>query len=422
MMPGVSGPEKLGPVDALFTATSAVCVTGLVVVDTGTAFTVPGQIIILCLIQLGGLGMMTFSLFIIILIGKRSSLRDELAVRGTFSHLHGQSVKELVRSILLITFSVELIGAVLLFFIWAGDYPTAKAAYLAIFHSVSAFCNAGFSLFPDSLIGYKTNAAVNIVMIFLIVIGGIGFIVIKDLQALAFRKPHRLTLHSKLVIWTTLVLGAGGAIVFLFMEWDNVLAGLPLADKFIISFFQAITPRTAGFNSIDYNHLTNTTLLMTIFFMFIGGSPGSTAGGVKTINLTILLGLAVNRFRGFSRVNMFKRSVPDENVARSLTIILAAISVVTICLVCLLSTETAHLDHTTTRDMFLKLFFETVSAFGTVGLSMGMTGDLTAWGKVIIILTMFLGRVGPLTLALALTNRSRPGRTYHYGSEEVMVG
>lgn len=423
MLPCMTGPAGLDWVDAFFTATSAVCVTGLVVRDTGTAFALPGQVAILVLIQLGGLGIMTFSVFFYRLAGREISLRDELAVRESLTNLPTQNTVGLVRSVVLLTLAIEGLGALFLFSFWVQDHTALRAASLAVFHAVSAFCNAGFSPWPDSLARYETHLGVNFVFIALIVAGGLGFVVLRELGRLRPKTPRlRLSLHAKVVCWTTLILVISGMLIFLVMEWDNVLGGLGFKDKVVVSLFQAITPRTAGFNTVDFAHLTNTSLLATIFFMFIGGSPGSTAGGIKTVTLALIIALALSRYRGFSKVNLFRRSISGETVTRGLTITLLAISVIGLALGLLLTTETIHLDHPQTRDTFIELLFETVSAFGTVGLSMGATPDLTAWGKLIIILTMFLGRVGPLTAAMALMTRARKDRTYNFGREEVMVG
>lgn len=422
MVPGMTGPIGLKYIDALFTATSAVCVTGLTVVDTGTAFAFPGQAAILAMIQLGGLGIMTFSVFFYRLAGRSVSLWSELAVRESLSYHPDQDVSGLVRSVIVWTLMIELVGAILLFIAWSNDYPPLEAVYLSVFHSVSAFCNAGFSLWADSLTRYRTHLGVNLIVVALIVAGGLGFIVLTELGAMSYIRRRRLTLHSKLVLWTTGLLILGGTAMFMTLEWDNVLKGLGFKDRFAISLFQAITPRTAGFNTIDFSHLTNATLLMTIMFMFIGGSPGSTAGGIKTVTAALMASLAVSRWRGFSQPNVFRRSVPGEIVSRALTIVLISGAVVAVSVTLLLITQTWDMDHTQTRDLFVQLVFETFSAFGTVGLSMGATGNLTVMGKLIIIVTMFMGRVGPLTVALALMRRSAEGKNYHYGSEDVMVG
>ncbi len=422
-LPGCTGPDGISWIDSLFTATSAVCVTGLVVVDTGTAFSLPGQAVILAMIQLGGLGLMTFSVFFLRLVGRNVSLRDELAVRDSLSYTPTHDISELVRSAILYALTIEGLGALLLFINWSRDFPPLQALWLAVFHSTSAFCNAGFALWPDSLTRFRNDLGVNLIFIALIITGGLGFIVIRELAGLFRRKRrYRLSLHTKIVLWTTLILLAGGTAAFLTLEWHNLLAGMSLNDKLGISIFQAVTPRTAGFNTVEFAHLTNATLMMTMILMFIGGSPGSTAGGVKTISLALIAGLAVSRFRGFTQVNLFRRRVPSEIVSRAFTIVLGAIVVIIAALTLLMITETGDVDHTQTRDIFMQLMFETVSAFGTVGLSLGETPNLSVWGKLIIIMTMFLGRVGPLTAALALMKRSAQGKNYHYGSEQVMVG
>jgi len=421
-LPGLTGPAGIDFIDALFTATSAVCVTGLVVVDTGTAFTLPGQLVILALIQLGGLGIMTFSVFFYTLVGRGVSLRDELAVRGSFSHQTAQDVAALVRVVVIWTLIIEAAGALGLFYFWIWDHSAGRAAYLAVFHAVSAFCNAGFSLWSDSLTGYRTHFGVNLIFVALIIAGGLGFVVLSELPKLGRKSRSKFSLHSQIVTVTTLTLIVSGTMIFLALEWNNALKDLVFHHKFIVALFQAVTPRTAGFNTVDFAHLTNTTILMTILLMFIGGSPGSTAGGIKTVTAALLVSLGLSRARGFSRVNIFRRSLPDEVVSRGLAILLVASAVITLALALLLVSETGHLDHTQTRDAFVKLFFETVSAFGTVGLSMGITPELTLLGKFIIILTMFVGRVGPLTVAMALLSRARRPRAYNYGAEKVMVG
>ena len=421
-LPGMTT-KPLSFLDTLFTATSAVCVTGLIVVDTGTAFSGWGQGVILVLIQLGGLGIMTFSVFLYKMIGASVSLRDELAVREALAYSHEQDAVSLVRSVVLLTLAVEAVGAAILFFLWLGDYSAGRAAVLAVFHSVSAFCNAGFSLFPDSLTRYANSGAVNFTVIGLIIIGGLGFIAIRDI---CWPKPNktkrRLSLHTKVVLAASLSLLLLGWLVFIAMEWNNVLAGRSMVDKMTVALFQSVTTRTAGFNTVDFAHLSNPSLLTSMLLMFIGGSPGSTAGGVKTVTFALLVAMGISRLKGFSRVNIFHRSVPNEVVTRSLTIILVAILVVGMAFGALLVFETGGMDHMQTRDFFVELLFETISAYGTVGLSMGVTGGLTSVGKVVIILTMFLGRVGSITVAMALLEKFRKSKSYNYGPEDLMVG
>ena len=423
LLPGMTEePEGLSVVDALFTATSAVCVTGLIVVDTGTAFTLTGQLVILGMIQLGGLGIMTFSIFFLRLAGIGSSLKSELAVRSSLSLSPQHDIFNLVKSVVLFTLIFEAVGALLLTVAFAFEYSPFQAFYLAVFHAISAFCNAGFSLFSDSLTRFQENVWVNLVVMTLIVSGGLGFIVMVELTGLRPKKRIRLSLHSKIVIVTSMVLVFYGAVVFWVLEWHNVLGGMGLPGKIVTGLFQSVTTRTAGFNTVNFDHMTNTSLVTAIFLMFVGGSPGSTAGGIKTITLAVVVAMVVSRFRGFSRANLFRRSITETTIARCAAVVLIGLAVVGIAFSLLLITQTGEIDHTRTRDTFLQLLFETVSAFGTVGLSMGVTGQLTSLGKVIIILTMFLGRVGPITVGLAMMSPPGSEKRYNYGSEEIIVG
>ncbi|MFH1135868.1 MAG: TrkH family potassium uptake protein [Pseudomonadota bacterium] len=421
LTPGMATTD-LAFVDALFTSTSAVCVTGLVVLDTGRDFSLPGQLLILALIQLGGLGIMTFSVLLYKIMGRQTSMRDELAVRDSLSFFPAQDFNALVKTVFFWTFAIEGAGALLLFVFFQPALSTGQAAYAAVFHSISAFCNAGFSLWTDSLTAFQTNLGVNLVIITLITAGGLGFIVLAELGRFRSKNISRLSLHSLIVLSTSLALVVVGTLAFLALEWNNVLRSLPWNDKLIVSLFQAVTPRTAGFNTVDFNHLTNASILITIMLMFIGGSPGGAAGGVKTVALAIILAMAVSRYRGFSKVNIFRRGVPDGAVSRGLTVVMVSLGVVLAALALVLTIQTGGNDHTQTRDAFIRLLFETVSAFGTVGLSMGATAELTVWGKLVIIGTMFLGRVGPLTVVLALTHRAGEGKAFNYGTEEIMVG
>ena len=420
--PMTTAQGSLGLLDALFTATSAVCVTGLAVLDTGRDFTTAGQLVVLLLIQLGGLGIMTYSVFFLRMMGGSSPLGLELALRESIPATPKHDVPGLARTVVLLTLSVELIGFLLLMVFFLQDLPAGEAAYAALFHSISAFCNAGFSLWSDSLTRYADHIGVNITVMGLIVAGGLGFVVINEL--IRFRRgPRRsLSLHSRIVLTTTAILISLGFFAFLSLEWNNVLAGRGSVERVLVALFQAVTPRTAGFNTADYALMTNSTLLITIFLMFVGGSPGSTAGGVKTVSIALLMAMAVSRFRGFSKVNVFRRSVSDAAVGRAVAVVLMAFTVVFIALALLMITETNLTNHVNTRDDFVKILFETVSAYGTVGLSMGETRGLTGPGRAIIIVCMFLGRVGPLTLGLAMMGRSAAARPYNYGKEDVIVG
>ncbi len=415
-------------IDALFTATSAVCVTGLVVVDTGNYFTGFGQGLILGLVQVGGLGIMTFSVFFYMLLGAKVSLKQRLVVQNSFSHYgrYGKSdVVSLLSSIFLYTFLIEGVGALLLFFCWSKDYPFSVAWFYAAFHSISAFCNAGFCLFSDSLVRYRDTWCVNFVILALIVAGGLGFIVLQDIINLVTKRNGkvrpRLSLHSKIVLSSTLFLIVGGAVLFFVLEIDNVLVGVPVGGKVLSSFFQSITCRTAGFNTVDLYYLANPTLFIFIILMFIGASPGSCGGGVKTINAAILVIMAKNRLKGNDEGEVFKRTIPRETLSQAITIIISAVVLISIIACLLMISETGHHPHPETRGKFLEYLFETVSAFGTVGLSMGVTSKLTTVGKVLIIVMMFLGRIGPLNLAYSLARRGGK-KKFQYGEEKVLIG
>jgi trk system potassium uptake protein TrkH len=297
------------------------------------------------------------------------------------------------------------------------------ALYFSLFHAISAFCNAGFSLFSDSFVGFQTNIPVNLSLTSLIILGGIGFIVLKEMVGIGFRKntPLRISLHSKVVLTTTAALIILGTLFIFFIERDGSLLKFPLGEQILISYFQSVTSRTAGFNTIPMVGLSNATLFLLIIFMFIGASPGSCGGGIKTTNLATLVSLAVNRYKGRERANLFKRTIPHETVSRSVSIILASVLAVTIITVFLLITQLGDLSHMESRGLFLDYLFETVSAFGTVGLSMGVTTKFDTAGKLIIIAMMLLGRLGPLTLAFAMARRVKKSEL-QYAEENIIVG
>lgn len=418
--------SPVSPLDALFTATSATCVTGLVVVDTGSRFSAAGQTVVLLLIQLGGLGIMTFAIFFALLLGRRISFRDRLVIQDSLHHSPTKEIRELVGYILAFTLSVEGVGALLLWLRWRGDFGAARAAWLGVFHAVSAFCNAGFSLFPDSLTRYRGDALVNLVVPVLIVIGGLGFLVSMELKEQATarlrgRRTHPLSLQAKLVLTVTGWLLAAGFLGFLALEWRNLLAGMPLGEKLLAAWFQSVTPRTAGFNTVAYGHAASATLFFTVLLMFVGGSPGSTAGGIKTTSLGLLLGLVRARWRGRGRAMIYRRTIPHAAMDRALSVTLLSWVLISVVLMLLLVTEQGAGPHDPAAPRFLALLFEAVSAFGTVGLSTGLTASLTSAGKGLVILLMFVGRLGPLTVALAAGQREERGR-FRYAEENVMIG
>lgn len=410
-------------VDALFTATSAVCVTGLVVVDTASSFSLFGQGVILGLFQIGGLGVMTISVALFQWLGRSVSIRLRLAMQDLFSHTPREDIIRLIKSVVLFTFAAEFFGTVLLTVHWWGEYSFGRALYLAVFHSVSAFCNAGFTLFPDSMVRYSDNILLNLTLCALIVVGGIGFPVLYELQLwLRQRKEKhvRLSMQTKTVLITSGVLILAGALMFGVLE-HRTLKDMPsVADHILVPLFQSVTCRTAGFNTVDIGSLHDATLTMMIFLMFFGASPGSCGGGVKTTTLALLAAFTVTRVKGRHRVVIGKKSIPNETVTRSVSLVLVSLGLICIVLFMLLLGDN-HPEGGGSRELFLAYLFETVSAFGTVGLSMGLTPELGLWGKCWIILMMIIGRVGVLTFAYIIVG-SGTENGIEYSEENLMVG
>jgi trk system potassium uptake protein TrkH len=412
-------------VDALFTATSAVCVTGLVVVDTGSYFSMLGQYVILVLIQIGGLGVMTISVLLFGWLGRSISFRQRMVMQDLFAHTPREDIFRLVRSIVFFTLSAEIMGAVLLSVQWSQEMPFFRAVNTAVFHSVSAFCNAGFSLFSDSMVHYSDSFLLNITVCGLIVIGGIGFPVLYDLQCwIKFhsRKRCRLSIQTKTALLTTLILIVFGAGMFAFLERQALGEAQFLRHRILAPLFQSITCRTAGFNTVDIASLKDATLAMMIFLMFFGASPGSCGGGVKTTTLALLAAFTSSRVRRKRRVNMFKKSIPNETVTRGVSLILVSIGIIGVVLFMLLvgDSPSGH-EMTGPRASFLAYLFETVSAFGTVGLSMGVTPELNTWGKCWIILMMIVGRVGVLAFSYIIVGAGVTNGV-EYSEENIMIG
>ena len=419
--------RHLSVIDSLFMATSATCVTGLAVTDIGTQFTLWGQLTILALIQVGGLGIMTFSTVMVMLLGGSVSFKSRFVLQDVFTQSPQADFYTLLRHVLLFTFSFEAVGALLLFVRFNDRFDPGTAAYYALFHSISAFCNAGFALFSDSFMGYRGDPLINLTLITLIISGGIGFMVLHELLRERSRsmslKQHwnRISLHSKMVTSVTAMLLVGGAAFFLVSEWSHTLNGLPLWEKILAALFQSVTPRTAGFNTLDYGAMNNLTLLATIILMFIGASPGSTGGGIKTSSLGVLLALSRARLKGSEHVHVFKRSLSDETINRAFAIFVLSVVIVMLGTAVLLITEAGDVSLKASRGLFIELLFETASAFGTVGLSMGVTPALTSWGKFLLVLIMYTGRLGPLVIAMAIQPSSRRAK-YFYAEERVMIG
>ncbi|GIP40709.1 K+ transporter Trk [Paenibacillus sp. J31TS4] len=410
--------EPLDLLDAMFTATSATCVTGLVVVDTGTHFSVFGQFVIMVLIQLGGLGFMTMATLIALVLRKRISLRERLILQEALNQSSMEGIIRLIRKVLLYAITIEFVAFVLFTLRWAFDLPFGKAAYFGLFHAVSFFNNAGFDLFGgetgkfSSLTAYVDDPLVNLVSMGLIILGGIGFIVLSDVAE--YRQTRRLTLHTKIVLTTTTLLIALGALVIFIFEFTNpaTLGPLHPLGKVLASLFQSVTPRTAGANTIDIGAMRQATQFFMVILMFIGASPGSTGGGIKTTTFTILVGAMIAMIRGKEDIVFFRNRLARDRIYKAITLTLFALILVVVVTMLLTTTE---------GRPFLMILFEVTSAFGTVGLTMGLTAHLTIFGKLMIMLMMFLGRLGPLTLAYALGPKVEK-ELYRYPEGKITIG
>ena len=414
MLPSANVAHRVtAPIDALFIATSATCVTGLAVFDIGSTLTLMGQLVVLLLIQIGGLGIMTISTAFALIMGQRLTLKLENIMYSVMGKDRRLDIFQLLKSVILVTAIIELVGAALLFFVFSREMDPAQAIYHSVFHSVSAFCNAGFSLFPDSLIRYVEHPLLNVVITILITLGGVGFAVIIDLYHRFFsRDNHKLSLHSKLVLVTTLALLLIGAVGFFWAEYNNTMRGFDLDKRLFSSWFQSTSSRTAGFDTIACERISPATVLICQALMFVGASPGSTGGGMKTTTLALLVISVISIFRGRRELTVFNRKIPMSNLREAV----ALISLITFIL--LLST---FLLLITEHKAFDKVAFEAISAFSTCGLSMGITPYLTHLGKFIIILLMYIGRIGPLTMIYALSMRKVQPRL-SYAEEKVMIG
>lgn len=426
-LPGLYTGEPLGWLDALFTATSAVCVTGLIVVDTATYFTTWGQALLLLLIQLGGLGMLTFTTLIIVALGRRLSLHHEAVTASQVDVAPYVDVRRLTRAIVVFTFATEAVGALILFPAFGGRFGVLDGAWHAVFHAISAFCNAGFSTFSDSLIPFGTTPLVLWVVMGLIVAGGLGFLTVAELFAGRRREragqPFLLSLHSRIALWTTCVLLLLGWVLFGVFEWHNAFAGMPLLDRLDNALFMSVTARTAGFNTVDYSYASDGSNFLTILLMAVGGSPGSTAGGMKTTTFALIGLVALARLRGRQVTSIGFRSVPEETIQRAVGLFVVAVAVSATAVLVVLLFETGGAPHAESGGGFIRYAFEVVSAFNTVGLSMGITDGLSPASRVLAILLMYLGRVGPLTFAagIALDPPNASGE-FRYAYEDVIIG
>ena len=424
MVPAASIGTPMGVIDALFMSTSATCVTGLAVLDIGSRLTVFGQVVILVLIQVGGLGIMTISTLLLMMMKRRPTLSGQAIIKDTYTYGEGkQTVGSVLRAIFLTAFAIEALGALVIYLRIAPQSGWRETVYPAVFHAVSAFCNAGFSLYADSFTRYREDWVINSVISLLIIVGGIGFVVIADVKNRILPGGNaikRLSLHSRLALFASALLIVGGTAAILVMEWNTTLAPLSLPGRFLAAMFQSVSARTAGFNTLDLGGMANETLFMLCILMFIGACPGSCGGGVKTTTVAGLVVLGISRLRGFSRPQIFRRTLNDASVSRAASVVMMSAVVITVAVMILMMSELGGLPHTQTRGWFLELFFEAISAFGTVGLSTGVTSTLSHIGRIIITLLMFIGRLGPMVIALALS-RERISR-YQYAEENIMIG
>ena len=412
-------------ITSAFTSVSAVCVTGLTVVDLSRDMGFAGQLAVLVLIQIGGLGVLTVSNWVLLSLRGRLGVYGSILTADTLGAHPRVSPTTLVRRIIVFTLASEGVGSLVLFLRFSADHPALEAAWLAVFHSVSAFCNAGFSLFSNSLMAYREDLIVNLTVMALIIVGGIGFVAAMDIieQAGAAIKGVRrnLAVHTRVVLMASVLLIVTHALLFLVFEWNNTFSTESPGGEIVQSFFLSVTARTAGFNTVDVAHLTNMTLVVVIVLMVIGASPGSTGGGVKTTSMVVALALVRAHLFNRPEAEVGRRRIPPELVAKALALIVLYGLVVIIGMITLQATEFGELPHQATRGIFLEHLFEVVSALSTVGLSMGLTTRLSDGGLVVLMVLMFVGRVGPLVIAASLIGE-RSQFDYRLPETDIMIG
>jgi len=413
--------SKISFIDALYTSTSAVCVTGLIVKDTPKDFSLFGQIVIITLIQIGGLGIMTFSLLFIALFSKKFSVKSTVLASNITGYSHFEETTNLIKYVVMFTFGVEFIGILLLFIRFMDFFSIRTALYHSVFHSISAFCNAGFSSFSNNLSDYREDVWINLVIMSLIIIGGIGFVVVYELQkyfkSRDLKVNHKISLHTRLALITTGTLIITGAMFIFIFEYSNLLRNYDISTKALASLFQSITCRTAGFNTIDIANLSKSSALISIILMFIGGSPASCAGGIKTTTFAVLFLTLIAMIRDNDEVEVYGKRLSKTLINKSVAIFSLYFLIIIIVTAIILFIE----RRTFVNDAFLKILFETVSAIGTVGLSMDVTNRLSDLSKIIYICVMFLGRVGPLTITIALVAKDQKIK-YRLPEDKVLIG
>ena len=403
-------------IDGFFIATSAICVTGLSSIDIGSVYNIFGQMVILVLIQLGGLGVITFTSVIIIMISKKIGYYTKKIVQEDINIDTTFKIEEYVKKVIFSVIIIEFIGTVILFFEFIKKFGFLKAVYYSFFHSVSAFCNAGFSLFSDNLYGFKNSFIINMTIPLLIFLGGIGFSTILNCYNVLRKKEKRLTSTTKLSIKISIFLVIIGMVAMFILEYSNksTIGNLSFGQKLEASFFQSVTTRTAGFNTISILGLKRSTSLLFVILMFIGASPGSTGGGIKTTTIGLIILGTLATLKNKDTIEYDKRSVSWRIYSKAITVLFISLIYTTICVFLLILFER--------NKNLLDLVFEVFSAFGTVGLSRNLTPSLADISKFILIITMFVGRVGPLTIALALSKSNLKKGRYTYPQENILIG
>jgi len=410
--------EKVSFIDSLFIATSATCVTGLSTVDIGSYYTRFGQLIVLLLIQTGGIGIITMAISLPIIMGSQTTFSSVMTIKDITGVRTVREVLSVVRAVVFSTLLIEFIGAIFLFIADSSIESIPLRIFYSIFHSVSAFCNAGLALFPDNLVSYSHNYLYISTIMTLIVLGGIGYPVISSLfywlmDRILYRRHKSFSFHSKIVLSTTTILIISGMILFLLLEWNNTLESFSFGGKLMNSLFLSITPRTAGFNTTDISRLTKPAIIITIILMFIGASPSSTGGGIKTTTFATMLFSLKALIRNREEVEAFRRTIPISSIYKTLNVAFISIIIISLSIFSLSITE---------KDKeLINIIFEVFSAFGTVGLSLGLTPHLSVAGKIIIILTMLVGRVGPLTIAIIFAKKKISG-AYKYPEDHIIIG
>lgn len=430
-LPFSANEESLKLIDALFIATSAVCVTGLSPIDISTKLSFFGQFIVLILMQLGGLGLMTFTTTLYFWFGQRLPITERLAIQETFQTTPKQ-IKQLILYILGFTFSIEAIGAISLFIYWTlkGQFTSiGQTIWFSIFHAVSAFTHGSFALFSDSLIRFQKDFFVQFVVTTLIILGGLGFLVAYELkrwlEAKLFsevgKKRFRLSVQTRLTVLTTLGIIVVGTLLIFISERTLAFASFSFFEALMNSYFFSIVPRTSGFNTIQMTDFSGTGVLLLMMLMFIGGSSGSTAGGIKVGTFGLLVAYTLARFRGETQLNLWHRTIPQQSIDKATAVVVASAVVILLATVILMFNETRGLSAELSQNKFIPILFETISAFGTVGLSLNFTDKLSDFGKFILVLVMFIGRVGAISVAIAISLREKK-TTFSYAEENIMIG